>query len=168
MDHASTGDRDDAGRASMARGRAGHLAINLGGCTLSRSSGSNGPRSACAIPGCAWAAIAAGTPPQINPERDADLVRLMYPEVRKGSIIDLSADNRVRELLEDREAAAEIIKTAEAQKKAAETELLDKIADHEVALVPGWRVRLQTIKRKEFIQRATSYSRLYVTRDEAA
>ena len=115
-----------------------------------------------------WAAIAAGTPPQINPARDADLVRLLYPEVRKDSIIDLSADNRVRELLEDREAAAEIIKTAEAQKKAAETELLDKIADHEVALVPGWRVRLQTIKRKEFIQRATSYSRLYVTRDEAA
>ncbi len=35
--------------------------------------------------------------------------------------------------------------------------------------MPGWRVRLQTdIKREEFIRWATSYSRLYVLRDEAA
>jgi hypothetical protein len=111
-----------------------------------------------------WQGLAAGIVPVINPERDGDLVRLMYPREVEGSVIDLTRDNRASWLCEERSRQAAIIKEAEAAKTAAEVELKSKIGDHEAALIGGWKCTLTTTHRKEIVQPAIDYRVLRTSR----
>lgn len=115
-----------------------------------------------------WAQIEAGEVPVIDASRDGDLVRLMYPHETHGKIVDLTGDNRILELLDQREALAGTIKFAEGKKVEAETEIRSKLGDAEAALVRGWRsVTLRTTHRKEHVVKASSYRTLRATRDSA-
>jgi predicted phage-related endonuclease len=115
-----------------------------------------------------WDAVAAGVVPELDYKRDADLVALLYPREVEGSIIDLTRDNRASWLCEERARQAEIIREAEAAKVAAETELKEKLADHEAALINGWRCTLKTTHRKERLQKAIDFRVLRTTRLESA
>jgi predicted phage-related endonuclease len=111
-----------------------------------------------------WQAVDSGQVPQLDYERDGDLVSLLYPREVEGSIIDLTRDNRAAWLCEERARQAEIIKEAEAAKVAAETELKEKLADHEAALINGWRCTLKTTHRKERMQKAIDFRVLRTSR----
>jgi predicted phage-related endonuclease len=91
-----------------------------------------------------WQALEAGQVPTIDYDRDGDLVRLMYPREVEGKVIDLRMDNRIVELCEIRERNAAMIAVAEKAKKAAETEMREKLGDAEIGIVNGWKVSLRT------------------------
>lgn len=78
--------------------------------------------------------------------------------------IDLRSDNRIGSLLEEYEAAVAAFKEAEELKKELESEIREKVGDAEEAIVDDWIVRFNTIDRKEFTVRATTYRRLKVSR----
>jgi predicted phage-related endonuclease len=115
---------------------------------------------------CFWDALDAGQVPTIDPERDGELVKLMYPHEVEGKVIDLRGDNRMVELCEIRERHGAIMKTAEAAKKTAEVEMRTKLGDAELAIVPGWNVSLRTTHREERVQPATSFRVLRTTREK--
>lgn len=115
-----------------------------------------------------WAAIAEGRVPALDPQRDRDLVRLMFPAAVPGKIVDLTGDNMILELLDTREAAISDAKDAEERRKAAEVQILEKIADAETAIVPGWRVTNKTQHRREVIQKESTYRVLRASRERAA
>lgn len=115
---------------------------------------------------CFWQAFDAGQVPEIDYERDGALMALLYPREREGSIVDLTRDNRAIWLCAERARQADIIKQAEAIKESVETELKEKIGDHEAALVNGWRVTLKTTHRPEKLHKATSFRVLRTMRKE--
>ena len=115
-----------------------------------------------------WAAIEAGDMPRINPKRNADLVRLMYPTTKVGKIIDLSRDNRIVELLRPATPSRTRSRRPRPSKRRAETEIRAKMGDAEAAIVPGWKLTLKTTNRKEFVSKATSFRTLRATREHAA
>lgn len=113
-----------------------------------------------------WAALDAGHVPEINYERDGDLVKLMYPREVEGKVVDLRGDNRIVELCEIRERNAALIKAAETAKKAAEIEMRTKLGDAEIAIVNGWKVSLKTTHRPEIVQPAIDFRVLRTTREK--
>jgi predicted phage-related endonuclease len=115
---------------------------------------------------CFWAALEAGQVPTVDYERDADLLKLMYPREVAGKVIDLRGDNRIVELCEIRARNAAMIAVAEKAKKAAETEMHEKLGDAEIAMVQGWKVSLKTTHRPEVVQKAVDYRVLRTSRIE--
>jgi len=113
-----------------------------------------------------WQALDAGQVPIIDPDRDGDLVKLMYPREVEGRVIDLRGDNRMCELCEIRARNAALIGTAEKAKKAAETEMRTKLGDAEIAMVQGWKVSLKTTHRPEVVQEAVDYRVLRSVREK--
>jgi predicted phage-related endonuclease len=113
-----------------------------------------------------WQALDAGQVPTVDYERDGDLLKLMYPTEVAGKVVDLRGDNRIVELCEIRERNAAMIAVAEKAKKAAETEMREKLGDAEIAMVQGWRVTLKTTHRPEVVQKAVDYRVLRTSRIE--
>jgi predicted phage-related endonuclease len=111
-----------------------------------------------------WSDVAAGTPPQIDYERDGPLIALLFPTEVPGKEIDLRADNRLPGLLDRREQITAVEKTIEAEKTAIDVELKAKIGEAEVALLNGWRVSLKRQERREYTVKATSFRRLWITK----
>jgi predicted phage-related endonuclease len=116
-----------------------------------------------------WEALDAGQVPTLDYERDAEIVKLMYPAAVPGKEIDLRGDNRIMELLETRECQAGLEKEAKFRKLAAETEIREKIGDAELALVPGWRVTLKTqTNAAHFVEKSEPFRVLRTSRKEMA
>lgn len=114
-----------------------------------------------------WAAIEAGEVPQLlNYERDRELIKLLWPTETKGKVVDLSADARAAELCEIREKARAMEKGGKERRESAETELLAKIGDAEIALVDGWRVTYRTTNVPAQMRDANSYRVLRTTREK--
>ena len=113
-----------------------------------------------------WQALEAGHVPTIDYARDGDLLKLMYPREVEGKVIDLRGDNRIVELCEIRARNAAMIAIAEKAKKAAETEMREKLGDAEIAVVQGWKVSLKTTHRPEVVQKAVDYRVLRTSRIE--
>ncbi len=113
-----------------------------------------------------WQALDAGQVPTIDYERDAELIKLMYPREAAGKVIDLRGDNRIGELCEIRARNAAMISIAEKAKKAAEAEMREKIGDAEIALVQGWKVSLRTTHRPEVVQKAVDFRVLRTVREK--
>jgi predicted phage-related endonuclease len=112
-----------------------------------------------------WEDFAQERPPRIDYERDARLMQVLYPREVPGKEVDLRGDNRVQELLIDREILMAEIKAREAAKAAAETELREKIGDAESAIVRGWRISLKEIVVKEHVRKESRSRRFYISRD---
>jgi len=105
-----------------------------------------------------WAMIERGEEPDPDYTIDGDVIGRLYPEARGGSVIDLSMDNRIDQLLIDRADAKDIQKQAEAQAKTAEAEIKAKMGDYETAtLASGQKITWKTTHRKESVTKASSY-----------
>ena len=85
-----------------------------------------------------WAGFDAGTQPAVDPTKDHDVVRKLYP-TDNGSTIDLSADNLLPMLIDERKALGEEISAREKRRDAISTEVMEKIGDASFALVAGGR-----------------------------
>jgi predicted phage-related endonuclease len=113
-----------------------------------------------------WHDVEAGNTPKADFTRDAALITAMHATATPGKTIDLRSDNRVHELLAEREKVKADCDTAEARCKEIDIEIKQKIGDAEIALVNGWRVTLKTVQKKEHFVRASTYRQLRAVKDD--
>lgn len=111
-----------------------------------------------------WASIEAGEEPAPDYKKDAALLSEMG-RGDNGKTIDLTGDNRIQELLDQRERGKTLIKQGEALVDEVEPDIIAKIGDYEAAIVPGWaKVRRPTVSRKEYTVKASTYRKLDIKR----
>lgn len=120
-----------------------------------------------------WSDIADGKVPQIDFRRDAPVLAIMHPKEQTGKALDLRGDNRILELLDTRERAAEAEKAAKGEKDEAENEIKAKLEDAETGIVDGWRMSFRQQTRKSYTVKESTFRVLRVARepkreDEAA
>jgi predicted phage-related endonuclease len=98
-----------------------------------------------------WRDVAEGRDPDPNPQKDAAVVRAMYPRSRAGSICDLSGNNRIAEMLARRADLSARIKRDEALVEAIETEIKFAMGEAEqVTGLPDWHITYRTVDRKAY------------------
>lgn len=64
--------------------------------------------------------------------------------------LDLTRDNRIRQLLEKRERQLAVIRRAEAVKREAEAEIREKMGDAVEAFTNDWTIEIKTIRPREY------------------
>jgi predicted phage-related endonuclease len=87
-----------------------------------------------------WSNFEAGLAPALDPEKDAETVKAMYPKAEVKAPLDLSGDNALPGQLETRARLARLVKGAEKDIAAIETSLKSRLGPHERATAPGWRI----------------------------
>jgi predicted phage-related endonuclease len=115
--------------------------------------------------GAFWHAFDHDATPTIDYERDNELISLLYPRETPGRVLDLSHDNRMRELLVQRQKVCEELKDAERLCGKLENEIKDKIGDAERVLVPGWKVTFKLQHRKAHTVKEASFRRLRIKQE---
>jgi putative phage-type endonuclease len=114
-----------------------------------------------------WQNIRAGVAPQPDYQKDAELVAALYPPDPDVPVpLDLSTDNRIGQVLEERDNLKGLIKEAEGQVKAFDAEIRTKLAGAKGAILPGWKISNALIHCNEKIVAAYDYQRLTCTRIE--
>jgi predicted phage-related endonuclease len=99
-----------------------------------------------------WAMTDAGKQPPFDYGLDADVIAALFPKARiTDPPLDLSQDNRMPELLNERIKLKTELKTREERCETIDAEIKSKLGDHELALLPGWRISWKTQKRPERI-----------------
>jgi predicted phage-related endonuclease len=102
-----------------------------------------------------WDDVANGRRPQPDFTRDADLVAEMFPKPDPGKTIDLTGDNRLLEILPLRETLKDTIDGAKKELDGLDAEVKYKLADAEVAELPGWRLTWRHEHRKSYVVEAS-------------
>lgn len=110
-----------------------------------------------------WADVEAKREPKADYKLDGALLAQMFEHETPGKIVDLTNDNMMPELLDERERLSDAIKDAEIKKKTIETEIKAKIGDAEFALTRAKRISWKTVNRKAYTVAATSYRQLRVS-----
>jgi len=113
-----------------------------------------------------WEDVAAGRMPAPDYARDAETIAAMFPTSVPEPVLDLSADNRIHELLDLRERLKVEQGNAEACLREVETEIKAKLGEHERATLPGWNISWKTQHRKESIVKAHDRRPLIITETE--
>jgi predicted phage-related endonuclease len=111
-----------------------------------------------------WAMTDAGKQPPFDYGLDAEVIAALFPKARIAEPpLDLSADNRLPELLTERQALKAELRTREHRCEGIDAEIKAKLGDHELATLPGWRISWKTQKRPERITPAWEGRVLRVT-----
>jgi predicted phage-related endonuclease len=98
-----------------------------------------------------WRDVEDGRDPDPNPQKDAAVVRAMYPRSRVGSVCDLTGNNHIPEMLARRADLNARIKRDEALVEAIETEIKFAMGDAEqVTGLPEWHITYRTVDRKAY------------------
>lgn len=96
-----------------------------------------------------WRDMAAGRMPSPDYKKDASTIAEMYP-APTADLIDLSNDNRLGEVLEERavlkSSVSDMLKTIE----ALDVEIKFKLGEHAEAIFPGWKITLKEQTRAAF------------------
>ena len=85
-----------------------------------------------------WAGFDAGLQPAVDPTKDHDVVRKLYAS-DNGATIDLSADNMLPALVDERKILGQEITVRERRRDAISTEIMSKIGNATFALIAGGR-----------------------------
>lgn len=110
-----------------------------------------------------WNTITAGEIPNPDYRRDAEAIQQMFPR-DNGSSIDLSTDNRLPMLLEERETLRAALSSSKEQLDAIDAELKHKLGEFTEGFLPGWRLTNKLQHRKEYSVAANDFRVLRVTR----
>ncbi|WP_166306369.1 YqaJ viral recombinase family protein [Bradyrhizobium sp. 2S1] len=97
-----------------------------------------------------WEMIASGQQPALDPSRDHDVVRKLYP-VADGTTIDLSGDNEIPEMVDERLELGRQIKEREDRRDEITTTIMHKIGDASFAVIAGGRrlsAKVTNVKEK--------------------
>lgn len=98
-----------------------------------------------------WTAVEGGAAPAADFTKDGGIIAAMFPRETLATV-DLSADNRMPEILDRRSQLGEVIKTAEAEKEAIDAEIKQKIGEAAMATLPGYLI---TWKSQDRVDTAT-------------
>lgn len=119
-----------------------------------------------------WENIGTGQRPVIDYSRDIEIIEKLYPVSKEKPVIDLTGDNRLAELLPQRERAKQIIKIEQKLVEEIDTEIKAKLGHSELGTLPGWKLSWKTQTRKETVIPASTFRVLRVTnlepKEEAA
>lgn len=85
-----------------------------------------------------WAMVDAGIQPAIDPAKDHDFIRRLYP-VDDGNTIDLTGDNELPEMMDQKKALGKQAEACKKQGDAIATEILAKMGNSSYALLAGGR-----------------------------
>jgi predicted phage-related endonuclease len=108
-----------------------------------------------------------GIMPEFEPQRDAALLRVLYPK-DDGTEIDLTTDNRALALVDEWTEVSEARKRLEKSEKAVKTELQGKIREHTYArLADGRRLSFKHQHRKAHPVPASDFRVLRLLSDNA-
>jgi putative phage-type endonuclease len=110
-----------------------------------------------------WSTVAVGQIPQPDYRRDAEAIAAMFPK-DNGDVINLDGDNRLPQLLDEREMLRATMSANKEQLEAIEAEIKHKIGDNTEAYLPGWRITNKLQNRKEYTVAATAFRVLRVTK----
>lgn len=115
-----------------------------------------------------WKDTEAGRMPKADYDRDAQLLAFLKPPVAGAAPIDLSGDNMLPEILEERERLNAEIKEREARVEQIKAEVLDKLNGAPAAVLPGWKLTNTITNRKEKLMPAASFPVLRISRRKEA
>lgn len=110
-----------------------------------------------------WKMIEDGEEPEPNWRKDAKLL-MDLGRTDNGLEIDLTSDNRMPELLQQRFDAKARIKVDEAIVEECDGEIAEKLGEYERAHVPGWRVARPTVKRKGYEVKPTQFRQFKISK----
>jgi hypothetical protein len=114
--------------------------------------------------GAFWADMDAGRQPVVDPEQDQETVKALWPR-DNGAEIDLSGDNLLPALVDQRTALGAQIKDAEAVRERIGTEIRGKMREASYArLADGRRLSLLTTNRKGFSVGPTTFRTLRIAK----
>ncbi len=95
-----------------------------------------------------WEMVREGREPEPDYGRDADVIKALTPHEITGMSVDLSGNNELPALLDQRAGLMQVIKDYEAKKEAIETEIKFLMRDAEfVTGIPDWRITYKTSDR---------------------
>lgn len=95
-----------------------------------------------------WHDVERGIQPAADYGRDSDAIRALAGHERSGKQCDLSGDNQLRELLEQRAALKARAKAFEARCTEIENELMHKLGDAERGVgLDGWHITFKSADR---------------------
>jgi predicted phage-related endonuclease len=117
-----------------------------------------------------WRRVEENDPPPVNPERDADTIKALYANADEGATIDLSGDNRIMEIIAQRDA----LKAREADgsaavktRKAIDAEIILKLGDAAYGrLGDGRLICAKTIRTKGYTVEPSSYRSVTIKEDK--
>jgi hypothetical protein len=112
-----------------------------------------------------WQKVLSGEEPSPDYRRDHELIRAALRK-EDGSEIDLSQDNELPQLLDDREAAKRIIKDTTTHLDEIDGRLLHKLGAAAIGRFKGGYISAKTINKAAYAVKATSYRQLRVVRDK--
>jgi predicted phage-related endonuclease len=105
-----------------------------------------------------WRDVAEGNEPTIDYGRDQDLIKVLTPREVKDQLVDLSGDNELPVLLDQRARLKVLIKQYEDRCEKIETEVRWKMRDSERVIgLDDWSITYKTQHREEKIQPASTF-----------
>lgn len=97
-----------------------------------------------------WRAVENGQPPDPDYGRDGDVIAALYPFKHDLPPIDLSADNRLPEIVTEREELMARTRVDEKRKKEIDAEIAEKLAGHSLGvLADGTRI-MRTMQERSY------------------
>jgi predicted phage-related endonuclease len=102
-----------------------------------------------------WEDVAAGREPDPDYGKDAELLKVIAPHEVVGTTVDLSGDNELPALLDQRAEIMTAMKGFEARKDEIETAIKFRMRDAEsVVGLPDWNITWKTTHRAEYVMKA--------------
>jgi YqaJ-like viral recombinase domain len=112
-----------------------------------------------------WEIVFSDREPDPDYKRDGELIRALLKK-DDGSEIDLSGDNDLPGLIEQREQATRLAKSMEAEAKAISAQLLHRLGSASIGRFNGGYISAKTIHRPAYQVKASDYRQLRVVRDK--
>ena len=111
-----------------------------------------------------WLHVDHGAMPPVDPERDAEIIKTLYP-VDDGTEIDLSGDNEILSLVDQRDTTKHVMKADAETVERIDTAIKAKLGAHSYARLSDGRViSWKSQERKAYSVDATSYRVLRVSK----
>lgn len=110
-----------------------------------------------------WADVAAGKAPPANYHADGAIIKAIYSR-DDGPALDLSADNRMPELLRKYEVLSALGRRGEKKLEAIKAEITEKLGAAAMATLPGWEVTNKVRTRKAYEVKEARFRVLNVKR----
>ena len=110
-----------------------------------------------------WTTVAAGHMPAPDFAKDGETITAMFPR-SQGPALDLTQDNRMPELLVDRERMLAVLKEARGDLDAIDAEIKFKLGEAAEAFLPGWRISFKLQHAKAYEVAAKDYRVLRIKR----
>lgn len=112
-----------------------------------------------------WRDMEAGRMPRPQFERDSDVVSALFSVAKAGPPLDLSASNRIREVIEQRHIIKARMKADAETVAALETEIKYEMGESETAALPGWRLSWKEQTRRAYEVPESTMRVLRITQD---